>query len=314
MCPSLQLARHIARFLAVLVMLAPMTCLADDPPQLLLQWGSAGTGLGQFHYPQGLGVDQDGNVYVTDLNRVQKFSNDGVFLGSIGGLASGSGPGQFYYPLGVAVDPLGNIYVADNLNGRIQVFDNQFHYLREWPVLAARPYIALDPSGAFAYVAQAGYSQSPGHVFKFDTATGSQVAAWVYQAYFGNTTYGMSTGPDGSLYVAEHTWVTCFSSNGDRLAQWGALDNTEFAQPAGVAVGPDGTVYVGDLQRSRIDKLTSTGTIAASFSLPGDMEDFAVDHAGNIFMFGPNSNVQKWGNVATPAIRDTWGRLKQLYR
>ena len=38
-------------------------------------WGSFGAGDGQFDHPSGIGVDLDGNVYVTDESnhRIQKF-------------------------------------------------------------------------------------------------------------------------------------------------------------------------------------------------------------------------------------------------
>jgi DNA-binding beta-propeller fold protein YncE len=40
-----------------------------------MQWGSSGSGGGQFYGPTGVAVDQDGNVYVADSdnNRIQKF-------------------------------------------------------------------------------------------------------------------------------------------------------------------------------------------------------------------------------------------------
>jgi sugar lactone lactonase YvrE len=44
--------------------------------QILTQWGSAGSEVGQFHSPMGIAVDRYGDVYVTDkLNdRIQRFS------------------------------------------------------------------------------------------------------------------------------------------------------------------------------------------------------------------------------------------------
>lgn len=47
------------------------------------QWGSAGTGPGQFHLPHGITIDRDNIIYVADREngRVQKFNLDGKYLG-----------------------------------------------------------------------------------------------------------------------------------------------------------------------------------------------------------------------------------------
>src|SRR5438105_4705913 len=61
--------------------------------------------------PAGIGVDSDGNVYVTDyaLDRVVKFGPDGSVLGQWG--VSGSALGQFNGPFGVAVDASNTVFV-----------------------------------------------------------------------------------------------------------------------------------------------------------------------------------------------------------
>ena len=54
----------------------------DADGQYVLQWGSRGTGPGEFGLPHNLAVDATGRVYVTDRDnqRVQVFSADGEFL------------------------------------------------------------------------------------------------------------------------------------------------------------------------------------------------------------------------------------------
>jgi hypothetical protein len=86
------------------------------------QWGSYGTGDGQFDYPCGVAVDASGNVYVADASnqRIQVFTSSGTYVTQWGTL--GSGNGQFNYPYGVAVDG-SRACVADGSNRRIQVFD-----------------------------------------------------------------------------------------------------------------------------------------------------------------------------------------------
>jgi tripartite motif-containing protein 71 len=85
-------------------------------------WGSLGSGDGQFNTPIDVAVDGSGNVYVADTgnNRIQKFTNTGTFLAKWG--SPGRGNGQFESPGGLAVDRSGNVFVADIGDNRIQKF------------------------------------------------------------------------------------------------------------------------------------------------------------------------------------------------
>lgn len=73
----------------------------DKRGNYLTHWGSnASFGKGKLIRPIGLAVDGEGNVYVTDSNAyVQKFSNDGKYLLSMG--SEGTGDGQFRHPTGL---------------------------------------------------------------------------------------------------------------------------------------------------------------------------------------------------------------------
>src|SRR5262249_38601199 len=68
----------------------------------LAQWGREstleGSAPGQFHLPEGVAVDGEGNVYVADTHndRVQKLSPAGEPLAQWGG--RGAAPGQFLRP------------------------------------------------------------------------------------------------------------------------------------------------------------------------------------------------------------------------
>ena len=63
----------------------------------LFQWGSHGSGSGQFNYPYGIAVDGTGNVFVQEYfnHRIQKFNSTGAFISQWG--SYGSGIGQFVY-------------------------------------------------------------------------------------------------------------------------------------------------------------------------------------------------------------------------
>ena len=81
--------------------------------QFLSKWGSQGSGDGQLNFPDGIAVDEAGNVYVADRDnhRVQKFGADGRFLLTWG--SEGGGDGQFNNPRAVSVDRVRNVYVVD---------------------------------------------------------------------------------------------------------------------------------------------------------------------------------------------------------
>lgn len=101
-----------------------------DTYKLLRRMGTGGknhflTTPGDFAAPQGVAVDKDGNVYVTDTlnDRVEIFDADGQFISTFG--KPGDGPGYFARPKGIAVDGDGHIWVADEMQDRLQVFNQE---------------------------------------------------------------------------------------------------------------------------------------------------------------------------------------------
>ena len=75
-------------------------------------------------------MDGDGNILVADSDRIQKFSNQGTFLGEWG--THGSADGQFFDATDIAVGPSGIIYVTDRGNMRVQAFDASGTFLFKW--------------------------------------------------------------------------------------------------------------------------------------------------------------------------------------
>src|SRR5690349_11075639 len=98
----------------------------------LTEWGSSGSGDGQFNDPEFLAVDANGNVFVPDAsnNRIQKFTSAGTFLTAWGG--TGNADGQFSGPSGVAVAANGDVFVVDSFNNRIQRFAGTGTFLGKW--------------------------------------------------------------------------------------------------------------------------------------------------------------------------------------
>ena len=109
---------------------------------------------GLFRQPTDVAWDSSGNIYITDgyvNSRVAKYDKNGDWITSFGD--KGTGPGQFRIPHAIVVDRNNNLYVADRTNRRIQVFDTEGKFLRQFsidvpPVPGTRSVNGNTPTGA----------------------------------------------------------------------------------------------------------------------------------------------------------------------
>lgn len=79
-------------------------------------------------------LDKDGRVYV--------FSPDCTYFSSWG--STGSDPGQFNTPMGIDIDRSGRVYVADTMNNRVQKFDCNGGFIKQWSGLDKPSCIGVD--------------------------------------------------------------------------------------------------------------------------------------------------------------------------
>lgn len=92
---------------------------------LVKQIGSKGVQPGQLNAPNGVAVDNNGTMYVTDTGnqRIQVFDKNGKSIKLINGSQDGKGQSVFVNPRGIGLDDKGNIYVVSNLTHRMYIFD-----------------------------------------------------------------------------------------------------------------------------------------------------------------------------------------------
>lgn len=169
--------------------------------------GADGT---HFNRPTFMAWMPDGSFYVADGyngTRVAKFDKDGKFLfdfGQKGESGKETRPGYMNNVHGVAVDvETRRVFVNDRDNHRIQVFDENGKYQKEFK-------IGVSPSSLhFVQIGQdrtiAAFDRNTHKMLKYDL-DGHLIYAWGTVADFPGTlwgVHGMSTDQQGNFYVAE---------------------------------------------------------------------------------------------------------------
>ena len=182
--------------------------------EFITQWGYFGQGETgtAFWGPRDIVVDEKGRVFISDTGnkRVVSFDSDGEFLTAFG--TAGLLEGQFDEPVGLAVDSDGRIYVADTWNKRIQVFAPgvtgvDYTPMLEWEIvgwygqsLDNKPSITINDQDQVFVSDPESYRilefNTQGEFIRYWGDYGSDLAGF-------NLPTGMSSGPDGSLWVAD---------------------------------------------------------------------------------------------------------------
>jgi len=255
---------------------------AQTPPLYVADWGSLGSGAGQFDAPAGIVVDSHGDVYVADAqnHRIQKFDARGTFLTAWG--SQGTGPGELWHPLGLAVDSADRVYVADSANSRIQVFDRTGTYLNHWGTVVPQP-----GDGEFYWPTGVAVS-SRDQVYVTDQ--GSVNRLWGHN-------------------------VQVFETAGPFLYRWGVSGTPlgSFLFPTGIAIDAMDDVYVADSRNHRIQKFDALGNFVRTFggfgTGPGQLnlpQGLAVDAAGKLYVADwANHRVQVFDSAGFPVV--SWG-------
>ncbi len=136
---------------------------------VLLRLGTAGvagrtrTTLDQ---PNDVLVAPNGDVFVADghpangNNRVVKYSSDGRYLMEWG--ETGSNPGEFRTPHALAMDDGGLLYVGDRSNRRIQVFEQDGTFVRDFYNMGRASGITIRNNKLYVADSESSYARNPG--------------------------------------------------------------------------------------------------------------------------------------------------------
>lgn len=209
--------------------------------KFIREWGSTGTGDGQFDFPGGVAISKDGEVYVADQTnrRVQVFDREGKFLRKWG--EYGVQPGQFGGntnpksrvggPNFVMLDSAGDVFTTEASVGRVQKFSPEGRPLLAWGTLEDKP-------GGF------------GGLF---TGFNAKLVGPI----------GIAMDAKGRVWVtAVSGRVQCFTPEGKYLGGFGDTQGKEpgqFYAPHGIAISPRGEIFVVDSYNHRIQKFEIVG-------------------------------------------------------
>jgi DNA-binding beta-propeller fold protein YncE len=156
-----------------------------------------------FNRPTDVAFAKNGDFYVSDgygNSRVVKFDKSGKFLRAWG--KKGTGEGEFNLPHAVRLDSEEKVYVADRENKRVQVFDPDGRFVRQFAQGVAPYGLFITPDDT-VFIAD-GVTHK---VLKM-TREGKVLSEWGGGGREPGKflmPHGLTVGADGAVYVAEVT-------------------------------------------------------------------------------------------------------------
>lgn len=223
----------------------------------------------RFNDPAGIAIAADGTVFVADNQNhaLRRIGTNGVvttLAGLPGTPGTGDGTGstaRFDSPTGLAFGPDGALYVSDTGN----------HTIRR--VTLAGVVTTLAGSAGTA-----------------DYADGSASAARF------NQPLGLAVAPDGTVFVADsgNHLIRVIGTNGNvsvlagNPETFGSADGTGtnafFNSPVGLALAPDGSLFVSDANNFTLRRVTAAGVVTTIAGAAG--QDGSTDGPAASARFG----------------------------
>lgn len=246
--------------------------------EYLQQWGSFGSGEGQFSNPYDVAVHPTKDrVYVADTgnHRIQVFSKNGSFLTSWG--EYGNREVQFMYPNSIALNEnLARVYTSEKEGDRVQILSENGGYHSYWGNdfwFFNMGGICVDTTTGNVFAADTGNNRV--EVFDQD---GNFIRAWGSQGT-GEGEFQAPTDvtfdPDTKrVYVVDqgNDRIQVFNERGWYSAQFGTFGGADgrFDRPTGIALNSSGYVFVVDQGNSRIQVFNPNGEFVTGWGSFGN--------------------------------------------
>jgi hypothetical protein len=205
--------------------------------------GVGGTGPYTFDRPTGVAIAANGDIFVADGHspntsngaRVVKYSPDGTFLKAWGRL--GPEPGNFREPHDIDVGgSKGYVYVADRLNNRVQVFDQDGHFVAAWRQFG-------QPSSVYV-----------------DTRDNIYVGATFQDASRGQSVTGLTTGGNDRAIVIGNAITGELKYLIPDPGDLSAMTDTG-TSASGIAADDNGNIYAADVGRDQSSLFLDPATV-----------------------------------------------------
>jgi RHS repeat-associated protein len=246
--------------------------------------GDGGPALAANIYsPTWLAWSPDGSLYVVEWSshRVRRIRPDGVIVAAVGDGQRGDGPdgwpapqARLYFPAGMAVGPDGSLYIADHDNYRVRRVGSD-GLLRTVAGITGGCTSPTDGCGDGGPAVSAGLGLPSGVAFAPDGSL-HIVDAWMHCVRRVST--------DGLITTVGGTGITCDVWTDPTCGDGGLGTRVTYNAPDSLAVGGDGTLYIGESTQCLVRQLVPAlaGVTATDVVIPSDdgLEVYVFDSRG----------------------------------
>ncbi len=232
--------------------------------------------------PTDVAVDRQDFVYIVDAmnHRVQKYTALGQPLLEFGEKSAGSngfGDGTFNRPQQAVVMPDDHVFVTDELNNRIQEFDQNGTFLNLFGTAGSEPGQLKHPTGIAVdaderiYIADTGNNRI--QVF---SRQGLPLQAFgesgtVYGTF--NAPTGIAVGEDGRIYVVErgNNRIQVFDTDGRFVTAFGQEGRAigQYERPTDACFDAFTRIFVADTGNDRVQRCSATGASSIAIGESG---------------------------------------------